>query len=216
VTYDQDITALLVIDPYNDFISEGGKVWNRLRAVAEANRCVPHMLQVLQAARGARLRVFYALHRRYRPGDYETWKYIAPVQKAAWVHKTFEYGTWGGEIRTEFAPQPGDVVALEHWGSSGFANTDLDLQLKRHGIKRLIVIGLIAHTCVEATVRFAAEMGYDVTMVKDATADYSDDEMHAALDVNIPNYASAVVTTQEVVGAIAALSAPRNHEAAIR
>ena len=216
MTYDQDITALLVIDPYNDFISEGGKVWNRLRAVAEANRCVPHMLQVLQAARDARLRVFYALHRRYRPGDYETWKYIAPVQKAAWVHKTFEYGTWGGEIRTEFAPQPGDVVALEHWGSSGFANTDLDLQLKRHGIERLIVIGLIAHTCVEATVRFAAEMGYDVTMVKDATADYSDDEMHVALDVNIPNYASAVVTTQEVVGAIAALSAPRNHEAAIR
>ena len=216
MTYDQDITALLVIDPYNDFISEGGKVWNRLRAVAEANRCVPHMLQVLQAARDAWLRVFYALHRRYRPGDYETWKYIAPVQKAAWVHKTFEYGTWGGEIRTEFAPQPGDVVALEHWGSSGFANTDLDLQLKRHGIERLIVIGLIAHTCVEATVRFAAEMGYDVTMVKDATADYSDDEMHAALDVNIPNYASAVVTTQEVVGAIAALSAPRNHEAAIR
>ena len=216
MTYDQDITALLVIDPYNDFISEGGKVWNRLRAVAEANRCVPHMLQVLQAARDARLRVFYALHRRYRPGDYETWKYIAPVQKAAWVHKTFEYGTWGGEIRTEFAPQPGDVVALEHWGSSGFANTDLDLQLKRHGIERLIVIGLIAHTCVEATVRFAAELGYDVTMVKDATADYSDDEMHAALDVNIPNYASAVVTTQEVVGAIAALSAPRNHEAAIR
>ena len=216
MTYDQDITALLVIDPYNDFISEGGKVWNRLRAVAEANRCVPHMLQVLQAARDARLRVFYALHRRYRPGDYETWKYIAPVQKAAWVHKTFEYGTWGGEIRTEFAPQPGDVVALEHWGSSGFANTDLDLQLKRHGIERLIVIGLIAHTCVEATVRFAAEMGYDVTMVKDATADYSDDEMHVALDVNIPNYASAVITAQEVVGAIAALSAPRNHEAAIR
>jgi nicotinamidase-related amidase len=174
------------------------------------------MLQVLQAARGARLRVFYALHRRYRPGDYETWKYIAPVQKAAWVHKTFEYGTWGGEIRTEFAPQPGDVVALEHWGSSGFANTDLDLQLKRHGIERLIVIGLIAHTCVEATVRFAAEMGYDVTMVKDATADYSDDEMHVALDVNIPNYASAVITAQEVVGAIAALSAARNQEAAIR
>jgi nicotinamidase-related amidase len=216
VTYDQDITALLVIDPYNDFISEGGKVWDRLRAVAEANRCVPHMLQVLQAARDARLRVFYALHRRYRPGDYETWKYIAPVQKAAWVHKTFEYGTWGGEIRTEFAPQPGDVVALEHWGSSGFANTDLDLQLKRHGIERLIVIGLIAHTCVEATVRFAAEMGYDVTMVKDATADYSDDEMHVALDVNIPNYASAVITAQEVVGAIAALSAARNQEAAIR
>ena len=207
VTYEKQLTALLVIDPYNDFISDGGKVWNRLKAVAEANSCVSHMAQVLNAAREAGLRVFYALHHRYRPGDYETWKYIAPVQKAAWASKAFEYGTWGGEIRSEFAPQPGDIVALEHWGSSGFANTDLDLQLKKHGIHKLIVIGLIAHTCVEATVRYAVELGYEVTMVRDATADYSDNEMHAALDVNIPSYASAIVTTREVVEAIACISA---------
>ena len=205
LTPEKELTALLVIDPYNDFISEGGKLWDRLKAVAEANRCVPHMLQVLNAARKAGLRVFYALHHRYRPGDYETWKYIAPVQKAALSSKVFAYGTWGGEIRNEFAPQPGDIVALEHWGSSGFANTDLDLQLKKHGIHRLIVVGLIAHTCVEATVRYAAELGYDVTMVRDATADYSDKEMHAALDVNLPSYASAIVTTEEIVATIAPL-----------
>ena len=199
LTYERAITALLVIDPYNDFISEGGKLWDRVKKVAEANHCVPHMLKVLNAARGAGIRVFYAPHRRYRPGDYETWKYIAPVQKAAWSHKTFEYGTWGGELRREFEPQPGDVVALEHWCSSGFANTDLDLQLKKHGIHKLIVIGLIAHTCVEATVRFAAELGYEVTVVKDATADYSNEEVHAALDVNLPNYASGVVSTDELV-----------------
>ena len=124
VTYDKEVTALLVVDPYNDFIAEGGKLWDRLKTVAEANDCVPHMLQVLNAARKAGLRVFYALHRRYRAGDYETWKYIAPVQKAAWLRKSFEYGTWGGEIRREFEPQPGDIVALEHWVSSGFANTN--------------------------------------------------------------------------------------------
>jgi ureidoacrylate peracid hydrolase len=205
ITYDRQVTALLVIDPYNDFISEGGKVWNRLKAVAEANGCVPHMQQVLNAARKAQLRIFYALHRRYRPGDYETWKYIAPIQKTAWSSKVFEYGTWGGEIRSEFAPQPGDVVALEHWCSSGFANTDLDLQLKRHGIHQLIVMGLIAHTCVEATVRYPAELGYEVTMVRDATTSYSDEHMHAALDINIPNYASAIVTTEEAVAEIARL-----------
>src|SRR5262249_12410102 len=177
----------------------------RLKAVAEANQCVPHMLQVLTAARKAKLGVFYALHRRYRPGDYETWKYIAPVQKAAWGRKTFEYGTWGGEVRAEFEPKPGDIVAAEHWCSSGFANTDLDLQLKKHGIHQLIVIGLIAHTCSEATVRYAAELGYEVTVVKDAIADYSDQEMHAALDVNIPNYASAIVTTIEIVESISTL-----------
>ena len=70
---------------------------------------------------------------------------------------------------------------------------------QKHGIHQLIVIGLIAHTCIEATVRFAAELGYEVTVVKDATADYSDQEMHAALDINIPNYASAIVTTGEIV-----------------
>src|SRR5262249_22431006 len=105
-------------------------------------------------------------------------------------------------IRAEFAPQPGDLVAQEHWCSSGFANTDLDLLLKRHGIRRLIVVGLIAHTCVEATVRFAAELGYDVTLVSDATADYSDRERHAALHVNLPSYANAIVTAEQVVAAM--------------
>jgi ureidoacrylate peracid hydrolase len=204
-TYKKEITALLVIDPYNDFISEGGKLWNRVKAVAEANNCVPNMLQILNAVREARLRIFYALHHRYRPGDYESWKYIAPVQKAAWEHKSFEAGTWGGTIRSEFSPQQSDIVALEHWCSSGFANTDLDLQLKKHGIHQLIVIGLIAHTCVESTVRFAAELGYHVTMVKDATADYTDEMMHAALHLNLPNYATAIVTTDQIVDTISSM-----------
>jgi ureidoacrylate peracid hydrolase len=202
---DKQIAALLVIDPYNDFISEGGKLWPRIKNVAAANNCVPHMSQVVAAARKAGIRIFYAMHHRYRPGDYETWKYIAPIQKGAWNSKAFEDGTWGGEIRSEFKPEPGDIVAQEHWCSSGFANTDLDLLLKKHGIHTLIVIGLIAHTCVESTVRFAAELGYDVTLVKDATADYSDQHMHAALATNLPNYASAILTTDEVVEALSAV-----------
>ena len=195
-------TGLIVIDPYNDFISEGGKVWDRLKGVAEANGCVEHMSQVLQAAREADIQVFYALHHRYRPGDYENWTYIAPIQKAAWSRKTFEEGSWGGQLRSEFEPQKGDIVAQEHWCSSGFANTDLDLLLKRQGIQQLIMIGLIAHTCLEATVRFGAELGYQVTVVADATASYSDVEMRAALEVNIPNYATAVVSTEEVLADI--------------
>jgi hypothetical protein len=58
--FDKEITALLVIDPYNDFISEGGKVWDRLKTVAEANSCVPHMLQVLNAAQGGASRLLCA------------------------------------------------------------------------------------------------------------------------------------------------------------
>jgi nicotinamidase-related amidase len=212
VTYAKDFTALLVIDPYNDMISEGGKTWHRIQAVAEANDCVPHMLQVLKASRKAGLRVFYSLHHRYRPGDYETWKNITPVQKAVWKNKSFQYGTWGGELRPEFEPRPAEIVATEHWCSSGFANTDLDLQLKKHGIHQLIVIGVIAHTCVEATVRDAAELGYGVTVIRDATADYSDEHMHAALALNIPNYASAIVSTNEIINTISSLQADESEQ----
>ena len=52
------------------------------------------------------------------------------------------------------------------------------------------------------TVRYAAELGYEVTVVRDAIADYSDREMDAALEVNIPNYASAIVTTDEIIEVI--------------
>jgi nicotinamidase-related amidase len=64
-------------------------------------------------------------------------------------------------------------------------------------------MGLIARTCLEATGRYGAELGYEVTVVKDATASYSDREIHAALEVNIPNYASAILPASEVVDAIA-------------
>jgi len=58
--------------------------------------------------------------------------------------------------------------------------------------------------CIEATIRFAAELGYEVTVVN-ATADYSDEAMRAALDINIPNYASAIVTTNEIVDLISSV-----------
>jgi len=99
----------------------------------------------------------------------------------------------------EFTPQPGEIVALEHWCSSGFAHTDLDLQLKKHGSRRVIVIGLLANTCIDSTVRFAAELGYDVTLVKDAIGSRSWDEMKATLEVNAPNYARAILSTAEVI-----------------
>ena len=66
-------------------------------------------------------------------------------------------------------------------------------------------MGLIAHTCLESTVRFAAELGYEVTVVKDATARYTEEQMHAGFDINLPNYANAIVTAKEAVESVASL-----------
>ncbi len=203
VAYRLDQTGLLVVDPYNDFISDGGKLWPRVREVVQANGCVPHMLEILQAARSAGVRIFFAPHRRWRAGDYnETWKFWAPIQESAARAKVFADGTWGGTFRDEFTPRQGEVVALEHWCSSGFANTDLDVQLKKHGIHQLIVIGMRANTCIDSTVRYAVELGYEVTLVSDAIGSYSWDEMKATLELNAPNYARAIVSTKELVSLI--------------
>ena len=66
----------------------------------------------------------------------------------------------------------------------------------------MIVIGLLANTCIEATGRYAMEIGYHVTLVKDATAAFSTDRMHAAHVLNGPNYAHAILSTAELLAAL--------------
>lgn len=78
------------------------------------------------------------------------------------------------------------------------------MQLRQHGITHVIFVGLIANTCIETSARHAAELGYHVTLVRDATAAMSAEAMHAAHEINGPTYAHAILTTAEVVGKLAA------------
>jgi nicotinamidase-related amidase len=80
--------------------------------------------------------------------------------------------------------------------------------LKQKGTTHLIVVGLLANTCIESTARFAMELGYHVTLVRDATAAFSHEMMHAAHELNGPTYAHSILTTAEVTAALpkAALS----------
>jgi ureidoacrylate peracid hydrolase len=161
------------------------------------------MIQILEAARSASVRIFFAPRHRWRAGDdNETWKFWAPIQTAAARAKVFADGTWGGTFRDEFTPKSGEVVAQEHWCSSGFANTDLDLQLKQHTIHQLIVIGMRANTCIDSTVRYAAELGYEVTLVNDAIGSFSWDEMKATLEINAPHYARAILSTKDLIASL--------------
>jgi nicotinamidase-related amidase len=196
MTYDPATTAILLVDPYNDFLSEGGKVWPRVKAIAEEVGTLDHLRAIVAAARARGIRIFFVPHHRWEPGDYVSWDHATPYQLAGAKRETFAKGTWGGTFHDDFQPQPGDVVVHEHWGSSGFANTDLDLQLKQYGVRQVILIGMIAHTCIEATGRFAMELGYHVTLVTDATADFGPEEMHSAHTVSGPTFAHEITTTE--------------------
>lgn len=200
LTYEPELTGLLIVDPYNDFLSAGGKLYELSRSTLEANNVVEHMRQVVAAARASGVKVFIAPHHRWRASDpYSHWQTMPPIQASVAKGHVFAEGTWGGSFHPDFDPLPEEVVAQEHWLSSGFANTDLDLQLKKHGLRAVIVIGMRANTCIESTVRFAAELGYEVTLVKDAIGSFGHAEMDASLQFNIPAYASAVVSTDEIV-----------------
>jgi nicotinamidase-related amidase len=202
--YDPSTTAILLVDPYNDFISEGGKLWPRVKAVAEEVQLLDHLRKVISAARAQGFKIIFVPHHRWEPGDYVCFDNPSPYQLGSAKAQVFAKDSWGGTFHDDFQPQPGDVVALEHWGSSGFANTDLDLQLKQHGIRRIVLIGMIANTCLESTGRFGMELGYHVTLVKDATAAFSQEAMHAAHAINGPTYAHAIVTTEELIPELSA------------
>jgi nicotinamidase-related amidase len=200
--YDPRKTALLFVDPYNDFLSEGGKVWPAIKPIAEEVNLLENLRAIDGAVRAAGVQRIIVPHRRWQPGDYECWCHPSPTQRLLMTRKTFAKGTWGGEWHPDFAPQGNDIVVHEHWASSGFANTDLDFQLKQHGISHVIVVGLLANTCVETTARYAQELGYHVTLVKDATAAFKREMMVAAHELNGPTYAHSIVDTRELLQAL--------------
>lgn len=197
--YDLTKTALLLVDPYNDFLSEGGKLWPRAKAVAQEVGLLDNLRRVLGHARSSGMKIYFVPHHRWEEGDYVDWLHATPYQLASAGRQTFAKGTWGGTFHDDFQPQKGDIVVKEHWSSSGFPNTDLDHQLKQYGQTQVILIGMLANTCIEATGRFAMELGYHVTLVRDATAAFTHEAMHAAHEVNGPTYAHAIVTTDELL-----------------
>lgn len=203
-SYDPKITALLCVDFYNDFLSEGGKLWPLVKTMATELNLLDNLRTIVKTARDSGITVVHVPHHRWEPGDYLNWKYPTPYMLSGAERQVFAKDTWGGTFHDDFQIQPGDIVATEHWASSGFPNTNLDMQLKRHGKEKIILIGLLANTCLEATGRIGMELGYHVTLVRDATAARTPEAMHAAMNIDGPTYAHAILTTEELVGAMKA------------
>jgi len=199
--YEPKHTALLIVDPYNDFMSEGGKLYAATKPTADSVGFYDNMRKLIPAARAAGIQFFIVPHHRTRENDFDKWLHVNPTQVETKAREAFAVDTWGGEWHPEFGPKTGDVIVLEHWAQNGFANTDLDAQLKQHNIQKLLFVGFIANSCVEATARFGMELGYHVTLVKDATAAFNPEGMEAAR-VNSLLYAHASITTNELLAAL--------------
>ncbi|KAI9641715.1 hypothetical protein NHQ30_009571 [Ciborinia camelliae] len=193
-------TAIILIDPYNDFLHPNGKAYPRLAESLADTKTIIHLQNLVTTAHEQKIPIYYGLHQQVKLGFLAGWSHPTVMQESQRESKTFEEGTWGVEIYEGLEPDVegnGDVVVSKHWCSSSFQNTDLDYQLKQRDITHLIFGGLTANTCLESTARYAYELGYHVTMLKDATAGFTTVAKNAATDLIWPLFANEVLTVEE-------------------
>ncbi|MFI7354135.1 isochorismatase family protein [Streptomyces avidinii] len=109
------------------------------------------------------------------------------------------------EIPAELAALGDVVVTKRHWGA--FTGTELDLQLRRRGIHRIVLGGISTSVGVESTARTAWELSYDLVFPEDATADI-DADSHAHTFGKIFPRIGKVSTTDEVIAALGSRPTP--------
>lgn len=202
ISFEHQKTAVILVDPFNDFLSEGGKLWPFTKETVEGVGLVQNLKALLAAARSRDIKIFYAPHHRTEEGDYENWKFLSPSHLGTKNSKSFAKGSWGGEFHPELLPREGDIIAQNHWTGSGFANTDLDFLLKLHGVEYVVIAGMRANTCIDSTARYAVELGYHVTLIKDGIAAFNWGEIKATVETNFPNYGHNLLSTADFINAI--------------
>jgi len=198
-TYQNNRTAVVLVDPFNDFLSEKGKLWPFVKETVESGNIVANIKSLLNTARKHKIMVVYAPHRHTQKEDYLNWKYFSPSHNGSKNLTLFEKGSWGAAFHPELLPEKGDLIAQNHWTASGFANTDLDFLLKMHDIDHIVIAGMRANTCIDSTARYGVELGYHVTLIKNAIGAFNHDEIKATVEINFPNYGHSLLSVQEFI-----------------
>ncbi len=196
-------TALLVIDPVNDFLSEGGAGWELTKGTVKKNDVVQNLARAIEGARGAGIPVLFG-PMAYTAEDYadEQLQRRTGINRIMFEKKMFLAGSWGAGFHPDLEPADGEVVLLPHKGNDVF-ETDLPQHLERLGTTHLVIAGMTANLCCESTGRHAAEHGYDVTFLSDAIGAENLPAYEASIRVNYPLIGNAVLKVEEFLAAVA-------------
>ncbi len=197
-------TALLVIDPVNDFLSEGGADWDMARSTVEKHDVVGHLEQAIEGARQRGVPVLFA-PMAYTAEDYENEELQrrSGINRMMFEKKMFLAGSWGADFHPDLRPHDDEVVLLPHKGVDVF-ETDLAGHLERLGTTHLVIAGMTANLCCESTGRHAMEHGYDVTFLRDAIGADTIAAYEASIRLNYPLIGNAVLEVSEFLEAVGA------------
>ena len=211
MTFQKTDTAVVFIDPQNDVLSDKGANWGAVGASVTENRTVENMERIFKAAKANGYEVFISPHYFY-PTD-SGWKFNGPLEADEFRTHTFArkgpltlegFANSGADWLDRFKPYIEDgktVVVSPHkvWGPQ---TNDLVLQLAKRRISKIILGGMLANICVESHLREFLERGFEVAVVKDATAGPRHPEWGDGYQAAMINYrflAHAVLSTDETL-----------------
>ena len=204
-------TAVVVIDPQNDFLSEQGVTWELVGDSVKENNTIENIERLFKTAKQYGYDVFISPH-YYYPSDHG-WMFGGTIEKV--MHEINMFGRKsalslegfegsGADWLDRFKPyiEDGKTIIASPHKVYGPENNDLILQLRKRGIDKVILAGMSANLCVEAHLRELLEQGFEVSVIKDATAGARHPELGDGYEAALTNFgymANAVQTTDEIV-----------------
>lgn len=211
--FDRPRAALVVIDPQNDFLSPDGAGWPVFGQSVTENNTVANLTRLFEAAESSGMTVAVSPHYEY-PADGE-WRFGGAGEQLIQALHMFERS---GPLKVDDLPGSGAdfleqlkqfildgpaIIASPHkiWGPQ---TNDLALQLRKRGVSQIVLAGMAANLCMESHLRHLLEEGFEVAVVRDATASArvaAGDGYLAAL-TNYSFLAHAVWMTEEAVSQI--------------
>ena len=207
-------TAVLVIDPQNDFLSEQGVTWELVGDSVKENKTIENIERLFKAAKANGFEVFISPH-YYYPTDHD-WKFGGTLEIVMHDIKMFDrsgalnlegFPGSGADWLERYKPyiEDGRTIVCSPHKVYGPENNDVVLQLRKRRINKVILAGMSANLCVEAHMRELLEVGFEVAVVKDATAGARHPELGDGYKAALINYgymANAVLSTDETVEAM--------------
>ena len=207
-------TAVLITDAQNDFLSERGVTWELVGDSVKENNTIENIERLFKTAKANGFEVFVSPH-YYYPTDHG-WQFGGTIEKVMHDIKMFDrsgalslegFSGSGADWLERYKPliEDGKTVVCSPHKVYGPENNDLALQLRKRGVDKVILGGMSANLCVEAHLRELLEQGFEVAVVKDATAGARHPELgdgYQAALINFGYIANAVLTTDETVKAM--------------
>ncbi|MBD2077097.1 cysteine hydrolase [Phormidium sp. FACHB-592] len=208
-------TAVVVIDPQNDVLNETGVSWALVSDSVKENKTVENIERVFKTAKQTGFEVFISPH-YYYPTDYG-WNFAGTVERMMLESKEFDrrgalsldgFLGSGADWLDRYKPfiEDGKTIVVSPHKAYGPQSNDLVLQLRKRNISKVILLGMLANICVEAHLRDLIEQGFEVLVVKDATAAPRHPELgdgYKAALINFGYIANAVLSTDDVIAAMA-------------